>query len=64
MTVWIIGRIVGGNAGWVLEGVEATEQAAAARCRDASWLIGPVEIGVPMPAGEQPWPGAYYPCAS
>ena len=64
MIVWVIGRLVNPGIGWVLEGIEVSEVAARARCADATWFIGPVTIAEPLPAGEHPWPGAYYPCAS
>lgn len=58
--LWIVGRDAAD--GWEFQGVYGNETDAAARCEDASWFVGPCQLGAHVPtarAGE--WPGAYRP---
>ena len=66
--VWIVGRIeVDENnvlTQWQVQGAFETEKEAVAACRDRSYFVGKLAVGVSLPHELQPkWPGAYYPLA-
>lgn len=66
-TVWIAGQVTHVSAQgqvWDMQGVFLDEASAVAACRDATYFVGPMAVGVSLPhETAASWVGAYFPLA-
>jgi hypothetical protein len=66
--VWVAGQITHvfteGQA-WDMQGIFLDEESAKAACRDHTYFIGPMKVGVSLPhETADAWIGAYFPLAA